>query len=94
MTCNIKVYDVKSRRYRSGRTVNVSAGGALLDIPTGLYAGVGDELQLAIDWTGATPLMAAGDMIPVVVTRHLEPTATGNLVGVRFAGAEGLPLAA
>lgn len=94
MNCNVKIYDVKSRRYRSGRTLNVSQGGALLDIPGGMHAGIGDELQLAIDWTGATPFMAAGDMIGVIVTRHLESDSAGERIGVQFAGVDVIPMAA
>ena len=92
--CPVKVYDPRSRRYRSGVTRNVSASGALIEVHGGFHAGIGDQVSVAVDWTGIAPIMSQGDMVPVAVTR-LECTEDGvQLFGVQFASANPMPMAA
>jgi hypothetical protein len=92
--CPVKVYDPRSRRYRSGVTRNVSATGALIEVHGGFHAGVGDQVSVAIDWSGVTPMISHSDMVPVAVTRLATDADGVQLFGVQFAASSPMPMAA
>jgi hypothetical protein len=94
MRCGVKVFDPASRKYRPGLTVDVSLNGALIDVVGGVHSHVGDELMLAIDWTGTRALAPASSMIPVRVTRIKDGEETALRLAVEFEYNQMLPLAA
>ena len=92
--CPVKVYDPRTRRYRSGVTRNVSASGALIEVRGGFHAGIGDQVSVAVDWTGIAPMMSQTDMVPVAITRLASGEDGVQLFGVKFACANPMPMAA
>lgn len=73
-----KVYHPASRRYAAGRTVNLSAGGALVKVEGSRPLEPGEELDVIVAWD-ARAVLPAESMLRGRVVR-----ADGPLVAVEF----------
>ena len=74
--------------------MNLSTGGALLELSTGLHAAEGQTLGLAINY-GDKAVYNHGDLLPVVIRRVGQVDGDGRMqVAVEFAMPQTLPRAA
>lgn len=80
-----KVYDERSGKYVAGRTVNLSDGGALLELSRPLLLQEGQQLLLGVALTRRQTLLPANDMRWCEVVRALTTTDQTIAVAVRFA---------
>ncbi|MHB1155992.1 MAG: PilZ domain-containing protein [Phycisphaerales bacterium] len=80
----MKLLDPRAQRYRPGRTLNVSASGALVETRGGEHLPAGQPIRLAIDWAGSAKLMNRGDLIDATVVRHDGRGGETSLLAVRF----------
>jgi hypothetical protein len=79
-----KVYDRLTRRFAPARTVNVSAGGALLEVRPARPLEAGAAIDIAVSWS-ERPIIPASTMIGGRVVRG-EPEPGGAVrIGVAFA---------
>lgn len=70
LECGVKVYDPRAQRYYAGRTVNVSAGGALVEVHEGLGGSPGDDYEIVVNWVDAHPLLRREQMQQVRMVRR------------------------
>lgn len=70
LECGVKVYDPRAERYYAGRTVNVSAGGALIELHDALGGSPGDGYEIVVNWVDAHPLFRREQMQPVRMVRR------------------------
>lgn len=87
-----KLYHAATGRYLPGRTRNLSAGGALVDVDTPRDFAEGESLELAIAWTRRA-LLPADALVEAKVMRTvaslvLPDGTTRRTLGVSFAQAE------
>jgi c-di-GMP-binding flagellar brake protein YcgR len=81
-----KIYDERSGKYITGRTVNLSDGGALLELSRPLPLQAGQQLFLGVALTRRQTLLPANDMIVCEVVRSLRTTDNATALAVRFSG--------
>jgi hypothetical protein len=81
-----KLYLPSVRRYVSGSTRNVSAGGVQLklDLPAGIWAG--DRLYVGIALKRRQAVLVAGEMLEAEVVRVEQTTDDHVAVAARFVG--------
>ena len=89
-----KVYDERARRYRPAQTVDLSSGGALIEVIGGAALCPGDRLDMALNFDDRLPVVRQDDLIPAIVVRTAGSTAASRTVGVRFIDKQQLKLAA
>jgi c-di-GMP-binding flagellar brake protein YcgR len=89
-----KVYDERARRYRPARTVDVSAGGLLLEVAGGAALHPGDRLDIALNFDDRLPVVRKEDLLPAIVVRTADSHAASRTVGLRFIEPQALQLAA
>lgn len=87
-----KVYHAASGRFLAGRTRNLSAGGALVEVDTPRDFAPGDSIELAIAWTRRA-VLPADALVEAKVVRQIAslvlPDGTvRRTLGVAFAQAE------
>ncbi len=87
-----KVYHPASGRFIAGRTRNLSAGGALVEIDTPRDFTPGDTLELAIAWTRRAVLPAdalvEAKVVRTVASLALPDGTVRRILGIAFAQAE------
>ena len=85
INCAVKLYDPRARRYYAGKTVNVSAGGALVELHQSLGGDAGDTYEIVVDWTQVHPMIGRSEMRPVQMVRRSRDGDGQPLVAMRFA---------
>jgi hypothetical protein len=89
-----KVYDYKARRYLPARTVDVSSGGAMIELLRPSHVATGDRIDVAVDWTGGSPVIRHGQMTAARVVRVEGRTHMPTRFALRFTTPMQLPAAA
>ncbi len=89
-----KVYDSKARRYRPARTVDLSNGGALIEITGGAGLHPGDRVDMALSFDDRLPVVRQDDLIGAIVVRTAGLSHASRTVGVRFIDKQNLQHAA
>lgn len=84
MTRGLKLFDQRAQRYRPGRTMNISASGALMEMRGGEHLLPGQQIELAIDWAGSARLMHKGQLIGATVIRHDARHDKASVLAVKF----------
>jgi hypothetical protein len=81
MSCDraVKVYDPGTRRYRSGRLIDRSVGGLLMELTGPVHGGAEQMLSVAIEDGSETGLVRADEMLPVIIVRRV-----GSRIAVRL----------
>ena len=80
----VKVQCQHSGRYYSGRTSNLSAGGALLTVESPTRLPAGHKLRLGIAWSRQEAVLASAALVEATVTRNLIG-ANPQLLAIQFA---------
>ncbi len=81
-----KVFHEPTRRYLTGITRDVSAGGALVTVESPRALQVGDAIEILIAWHHRA-ILSASDQVVATITRSLFEGAK-QVVAVRFAESE------
>lgn len=82
--CGVKVYDPRAQRYYAGRTVNVSAGGALIELQDGLGGLPGDAYEIVVNWVDAHPLLCREQMQSVRLVRRDTDDSSACRIALRY----------
>ncbi len=93
-TAPVKLFDERARRYRPARTIDVSTGGALIEVAGGMSLHPGDRVDLAVDLHDRLPVVRQEDLVPAIVVRTQDASATTRTVGIRFVQRQAIALAA
>lgn len=80
-------------RYDQARTINVSTGGALLEIVSPRQVKIGDQLGVAVAWSD-TAVLRATNVLPARVIRSRPIDEHRQEVAVQFVLPEAAPQAA
>jgi|GEM_PF-4441426 len=86
---DVKLLDLQSGRYISGRLQHEGGGETVIELPRTRQFLPGRELKIAIATQSSGSLIKASDMRPVVVVRHLR-TEGNDVLAVRYADSQPL----
>jgi nitrous oxidase accessory protein NosD len=67
----VKVQCLETGRYLAGRTINVSPGGALVEVAHPSLLVPGQRVKLGVSWVRQQAVLAARDMAEATVVRSL-----------------------
>ncbi len=90
----VKVRDPRGGKYMPGHTLNVSPGGLLIALRGGAHLPAGTPIEVAIDWTGSTPLVRQSVMVPATIVRRAGVNGADTYLALRFANRQSMALAA
>jgi hypothetical protein len=84
-----KLFRPGSLQYASARTINLSEGGALIEVVSPRPVGVGEKVELGIAWT-SSPILSADAFRTARVIRVSEIGADTLQIALQFAAAPAL----
>jgi hypothetical protein len=84
-----KIFRPGALQYASARTLNVSEGGALIEVVCPRPVGVGEKVEVGIAWTNS-PLLSADAFRTARVIRVRETAPDTHQVALQFAVAPAL----
>lgn len=79
----VKLRCVESGRFLAGKTSNVSAGGALLELDSAARVTPGQRLEVGIAWNAGQALLSASSLTAATVIRA-QPLNRRQRVALRF----------
>jgi hypothetical protein len=93
ITRPIKLQCAETGRYMAGRTSNLSAGGALLEVDHPSLLVAGQRLRLGIAWQDSQAVLASDTLAEAIVIRSLG-SGTSQSVAIQFARRQALAVSA
>lgn len=89
----VKVYLPQARQYVAGATSNVSVGGAMLDLRSNRPLGIGDYVDVGVQWHSAAVLRAE-QLVQSRIVRVQTRTDGSQRLAVAFIARQALAVAA